>query len=147
MATPGKDSLDGFLSFLYESGSARPEQMRADLASMGVNVERLNGAVSAMLRKAERADNLAWLERAKRKREAFESKIIAATDNMVRKFGNSRELLQAALNGQLGGGLQTQAQVFFRNRDLKEFSDKDLRSVVADFELLELLEENDKKDS
>src|SRR4051812_18338139 len=131
------DALDQFLGFLYPNDESDPQVMKEDLEAQGINTYALSVSVDLIL---SRAAQPTWLERAREKRRAFEASLKEQSQEIKSRFADARELVEAMLNGSLGVSMQSQAQVFFRNKELKDLSDRDLQSLVEDLKLIELLE-------
>ena len=115
--------------------------LQNELESMGMDLARVDLAVSAItgMGRAQAADG--WLARARAAQSEFERGLRNRKRRMSQQFGNASEILTAIASGSLGNGVQRQAHVFFRNQDLNSASESDLRSFLDDCELLGLVEE------
>ena len=133
-------SLEPFLRFLYDPEGRSTCEIKEVLRDSGVNLKRLDGALNLLLQKAEKADSPPWLVRAKQKRAALIDRFKIESVRIQKKFSDSRELMQAVLNGEFGSEIQNNAQVFFRNQAPEKLSERDLTSFLEDCELLALLD-------
>jgi hypothetical protein len=113
--------------------------LRMDLENMGVDVTRVDIAVSQITALGRTHVREGWLERARKAQTEFEQSFKRKSSWLSQEYGNARDILTAIASGSLGSGVQQQARVFFRNKDLNSASETDLRSFLDDCELLGLL--------
>lgn len=129
--------LDRFLEFVYDSPESSLFDDRRDLEACGVNVERIEARVAELVEETARAARLGWIERARDKQARFEERLRLKREELGRRFGDTKSLVQAMLGGELGPTVQAQAGVFFRNRKTDSVTENDLVSFIEDCKLLE----------
>lgn len=129
-----------FDQFIQE-GPTDSNSLSRELRSMGVDIERVNLAVTAITAKARTLSQVGWLERARKSQAEFDRSLHRKSKWVSEQFASSREIAAAISTGRLGPGVQQQAGVFFRNGDVTRANDADLRSFLNDCELLGLIDE------
>lgn len=129
--------MNKFIDFLYSSDGEDIQEVRRDVESYGVDVARVERRVGEILSRLDTVHKLDWLSRAREKQARFDARVRAQARELRSRFKSSKELIDAALSGSLGPTMQTQAGVFFRNRDDRSLSEADLRSIIEDCMLLD----------
>lgn len=134
-----------FYDFLEESDPAQGAgAMRSELRAAGADVDRMSGAIAAIVRERG-GKGPAWLARAREAQRGFEATLAGKRDWLSSRFKDGKELLEAVGSGKLGPAMQNHALVFFRGKDLSGASDEDLRSFLDDCELLGLIDAESKE--
>lgn len=100
---------------------------------------RLEKCISEQLERANKISKRSWISRAQAERKKFEESAKNIVSSLTEKYGSRADLVSAIQNGLLGGGIQQRYLLGFRNRRIDELSDEDLRSIIGDQEILELL--------
>jgi hypothetical protein len=137
----GKDyaeKLDRLLRFLYDTEESKPEEVKEVLASYGINPEELVTEGMQFIRSLEKKERVK-IAHAKRKRlaEVFHQlKSIDARQPIDAVRKRVDEILKGDNDSQF-------ALAFYHKYD--SLSEEDLRNLLSDAELLNLLEEELKK--
>ena len=94
-----------------------------------------------MLKEADRALRRKKLDNANEERARFSDSLKDAAKSFF-GFDSRKELMDAILGGRFGSTAQGRLQVQFRNRSPEELSDNDLKALLEDQQILELLEKS-----
>lgn len=123
-----KSKFELFADFLYSDEFAELESSKESLL-------RFQEKLKEQLDRADKAHKKGWKERASLARSKFQESAQNIISDLASHYGSRQDLIKAIQNGVLGGDLQVQ----FRNRKIDELSDDELRSIIGDKELLDLL--------
>ena len=146
MLHPNRNKWDQFFSFVESTPPASTADLKAELKSYGVNLAKIDYSVARIVNLERSAtQSLGWLERARKNQSLFEARLKSKSKWLSSKYKDAKQLMDAISTGMLGAGVQQHATVFFRNKDLNQVSEKDLRSFLDDCELLDLIGEDDHK--
>jgi hypothetical protein len=126
--------------FCFIEGDS-PTVLQNELESLGVDVTRVDLAINNITSLSRVRAGEGWLERARRRQADFERGLKLKKNWFSEKYDTTTEILTAIASGTLGSGVQSQAHVFFRKKDLSSTSESDLRSFLDDCEMLGLLED------
>lgn len=140
---PEQNELGRFLEFLYDPPEGSLSDDRKDLEACGINVLRVETQVAELVETAARSARLGWIERARARQARFEERVRLKREELARAFGDTKELVTAMMNGELGALTQAQASVFFRNKSADSVSEQDLVSFIEDCKLLEESQEGE----
>lgn len=121
-----------FVEFLFSDAFCEIESSTESLL-------RFETKLKEQLERARKALKKGWIEKAKEKRLQFEGSAKTAISELSKIYGSREDLINAIQNGLLGKDVKSRLQVQFRNRTIDEISDEDLRSIVGDQQLLEIL--------
>ena len=125
-----KSEFERSADFLHQPGEAE---------SSSASVLRFEKCISEQLERAKSASKKGWLVRAQAERNKFEDSAKDLISNLAKKYGSRADLISAIQQGLLGTNAKERLLLQFRNRKVNELSDDDLRSIVGDQEILELL--------
>lgn len=138
-----KPKGSAFFQFL-EDPQTPVATLRTELEQSGASLARLEQRVNDIIaRHKPAAASTDWLTQARELQKRFDARVKAKKTWLSDQFKGAKELAAAIQNGELGFGLQTQAQVYFRDQDLEKVSEQDLRSFARDREILAELEAED----
>jgi len=110
-----------------------------DLESSKESLVRFEAKLKEQLERGRKALKKSWIGRASAARTQFEESAKNVVSELSKMYGSRKELMKAIQDGILGGEIKSRLQVQFRNRKIDELSDEELRSIVGDQELLEIL--------
>jgi hypothetical protein len=144
----GKEKLElgRLVDFLFEVEDEATDLTMEGYRSSPEAITRFNAGVDEIVRKTRAAQSHSWVERARAKRNQFTVILEEKLRSLVPEASNTQDLLTAILSGRLGDGLKDRAQVCFRNRDISEFTREDLKSLLEDEQILQLMEDMAKKE-
>ena len=137
MAKEKASNFEKFAKFISDSDS--------EITSSPESLSRLSNTINLQLQraaKAEQKDKKAWIARSQAKRDAFAETAKNTVSKIREKFKTKEELINAIQTGLLGEGAQRKFQLQFRNKSADELSESDLRSIIEDQELLEILKKS-----
>lgn len=138
-----KKPSSAFFQFLEDPHTPIAE-LQSELEQVGAPVFSLERRVRDILeRNKPPAVARDWIRTARAAQKKFENRLRAKKTWISDRFKTVQELADAIKSGELGLGLQTQAQVYFRDQDLTKISEQDFRSFVRDREILAELEGSD----
>jgi hypothetical protein len=130
MRKNSNSKFENFADFLFQIDAEGPS---------AESVLRLEKCISEQLERAKTASKKSWLGRAQAERKKFEESTKDLISNLAMKYGSRPDLISAIQNGLLGTGAKDRLLLQFRNRKADQLSDDDLRAIVGDQEILELL--------
>ena len=138
MNSKKKDSLDEFLIFHSLVDPEDVQTEREALEKQGVNFGKMEIAIKEMLSpKKESAPS--WLAAAQKKKAAMDSLYNSSKDKLRGKVASAKDVVAEIKAGRHGGLAQRQVMAHFRNRDASSMSEKDIETLLADCDLLHLL--------
>lgn len=137
----GDNKIERLLDFLQNDDVEDTAVLRGNLEKAGVDLSRIEARLASSLKDADRAIKRKALERASEERSKFGESLKDAAKNLF-GFSSRQELMDAILKGRFGETAQGRLQVQFRNRNPEELSDNDLKGLLEDQQILELLEKN-----
>lgn len=132
MKTKNSSILDKLADFIYDDMDINETCSPESLA-------RFDHGLQKQMERAKVSAKKSWLSRAPMERSNFTNQIKTRAAEVISRFKNKEELIQAIQNGLLGGSAKQQFQLQFRNRRVDELSEEDLRSIIDDQEILNLL--------
>lgn len=144
--SPTLKTASPFFNFLEDSATTVP-MLRAELSGAGVSLDSLERRVADIINRHKpvaAAPN--WLAQARAMQKKFEARVQGKKTWISDQFKGTQELIAAIKSGDIGLGLQQQAQVYFRDQDLEKVCEQDLRSFLRDRELLADLAEDEETD-
>lgn len=136
-----KSGLDTFVDFLHSV--EMNEEGKIGIHSSKESVHRYLEGLREILEQSQRMKKHAWLRKAKVDRARFSEKIDKGLESLKKKFGSRSEIIDAIKGGLLGKGAQLGFQHQFRNKNVEELSDEDLKSILDDQIIIELLEKEE----
>lgn len=124
--------LDKFLDLVDSAFDGEIETPPTEMA-------RLQVKMNALLAEAKKLEQQSWKVNAKLERANFASELKGQIESIISQFGSTKGLMEEILNGRLGTGAQHTLQTQFRNKKPEELSEKDIRAILGDQKILELL--------
>lgn len=132
------DKLDRLLRFLFDTEESKPEEVKEGLASYGIDPEELVKEGMHLIHSLEKTERVK-LAQAKRKR-------LAEVFQKLRSIDPSQPIdaVRKRVDEILSGETDSQFALSFQHKH-ESLSEEDLRNLLSDAELLNLLEEELKK--
>lgn len=134
MSNTRKPTTDDLIDFLYDPSDE-------SFSSSKESVARFDEGLKRILERGQRNAKQGWKERGRKQIDEFRASTQNTIKEFIDQFGSREALVSHILSGGLGTQAQRHLQVQFRNRSVDELSEQDLKSVLADVKLLELLSE------
>lgn len=127
-----KSKIEKLLNLIQESDSYELETSNEDMANLQVKM-------NVLLSEAKKLEKQSWKQTAKLEREAFGSIVKNQISSLLDSYGGREGLLKAISNGVLGVEAQLKYQTQFRNKNINQLTDEEIKSILGDHKILELL--------
>jgi predicted transcriptional regulator len=137
-----KRFMECLSDFMSDPENLTEEELLAELEEGGIDTGRLESRVVEIVRKGSAERRLAWLSKARERREEIEK--ILASSQITKGTQDLKKKIKEILKGSYGQAALSYAEAYFRKKE--SFSEKDLESLIEDLEHLNLLEGLSKKE-
>lgn len=127
-----KSKIEKLLNLIQESDSY-------ELETSNEIMENLQIKMNVLLSEAKKLETQSWKQTAKLEREAFGAIVKNQISILLDSYGGRDGLLQAISNGVLGVEAQLKYQTQFRNKNINQLTDDEIKSILGDQKILELL--------
>jgi len=136
-----KRFMECFSDFISDPENLTQEELLAEMEEEGIDTTRLESRVAEIVRKGSAEWRLAWLSKAREKREEIEK--ILESRQFTKGAQDLKNRIKEILKGSYGRAALSYAEAYLRKKE--SFSEKDLESLIEDLENLDLLEGLSKK--
>jgi hypothetical protein len=137
-----KRFMECLSDFMSDSENLTQEELLSEMEEEGIDTVRLESRVAEIVRKGSAERRLAWLSRAREKREEIEK--ILESKEFTKGAQSLKNRVKEILKGSYGQAALSYAEAYFRKKE--SFSEKDLEGLIEDLEHLDLLEGLSKKE-
>lgn len=138
MSQEPKNSLDQLIILISEVNQEEVKEERKELESQGVNFNTLDSKISDLL-KNNKTSQPSWLLAAKAKKQKADEIYERAKLKMKENYSDMKEFVTAIKSGKYGEVPKQKLIAQFRGRDESQLSEKELRDLLRDCDLLKML--------
>lgn len=135
MRSHAESEFEMFAEFLFSDAFC-------DLESSKESLARFELKLKEQLERGRKAFKKQWIGRSKAARIQFAESAKNILSDFYKIYGSREELIKSIQQGLLGAETKSRLQVQFRNRKIEELSDEELRSIIGDQALIEILKKS-----